>query len=1543
MSRESVNGRRKVLFAAAGVVATLLATRAAEAATDTWTGASSANWSDPLNWTGGNAPPQNGDVLNFDGTANLASTNDITGATFAGITFAAGAGAFTLGGNSLLLTGDVTNSSAAAQTLNLAPATFTSNGVNMPTGGLVLDGSTVGVNNTGGGSLSLGQLTFGSAPLSANVSTLNVNNSATATGLTIQTKSASANVINVASGQTFTVTGTGTNGGVWIGTPNTVSGSGNIPTNVTFAGSGSFSVTGGSMYVGVGTTNIGANDRNVARVDMTGLSSFSYTGGNNFGVGWMTRPDGQLKLAGGSNTIIASQIKVGDSRKTGTDSADDNNGVTARLFLGAGTNTLQTDNVFVGRKKGAGSIEWVDANNGSLTLTAKDGVGRTNITISQMDSGSGTSTNSQMLLAGHSSNVLAATVIVGRLAATGSPTNANVMTFDRGTFDVNSLQLGVNASGGSPNGAQGTFTLGTLGDANATGVLNVNTQFLLGNDTNTATFTPTGGSPTNTFTKAIFNVNSGTANVNTDIQVVTNDSAADRAADVFTVNLAGGTLNMMGHNIGSAASPLKVFNQTGGTLSNTGVVAADAITIGAGATVTGAPTYLISSGGTLTSGVGTLTRPSGGGIVGGGAAAATVSGDIQAASGSKIAPGSGTTAGTLAFANNLILDSGSTVAFDLSNTPASGNDQVTVAGNLTASGTVNLSIAPIGAGPAVGQTYTLFTYTGTLSGNETNFSAAGIPNTRTTYSIVPTATTPGSVQLSVGGAAAKALAWVGNVNNTWDVVGASNWQDTGALQEKFYNLDSVTFDDSSTNLNDVQLVGSLVPAGVTVNASRNYTFAGSGAIGGSVALTKQGSGTLVVATNNTNTGGTDIQGGTVQVGNGGATGSLGSGNIANAGTLAFKRSDNLTFANVVSGVGSVVKLGSNTLTLTGNNTYTGPTVISAGVVSVSTVANSGTASPLGAGTADGTSLVLDGGTLRWTGAAAQSTNRGFTLGAAGGTFDSQPTVDDQPLTISGNVNYTGNGPRTLTLNANEGATVNVTQNSLNAAISDGPGGATSVVKNGPGGWSLNNSSNGFTGGTTINGGRLRAQTANALGTGPVTVNDGGQLWISTASVFSNNLSITGIGIPEGTNTENLGALRLAANGAEVAGTVTLTGNARITGRSATGSGGVISGQVTGNFALEFGGGTNTGNAGVVVLSNTANNWTGDTTVNIGTLRAGAASTPVSGGVIPHGAGAGNVVVNGGTTTATFDVNGFDVTVNGLSSSGTAANAVVTNSSGTASTLSVGDNNATASFGGAVSGNLNVAKIGTGTQTISGTNTYTGSTTASAGTLVLGSSLTTSTSLNGLGGIIVVAPGGDKTIKTGSVTASGGGTVDLKNNKMILTNNVASDVRSVIASGALSTSNPPPAGKTAGLGYAQGDDPIISGLGGSFGGESFTAADTIVKYTYLGDADLDGDVDGVDVGKWATNFTGSGGSTAKVWTQGDWDYDGDVDGVDVGKWATNFTGSGGGVLDLPGAQPAAVKILDSMGFTVVPEPGSIGLLLTAACGLATRRRRRHNAR
>jgi T5SS/PEP-CTERM-associated repeat protein len=196
-----------------------------------------------------------------------------------------------------------------------------------------------------------------------------------------------------------------------------------------------------------------------------------------------------------------------------------------------------------------------------------------------------------------------------------------------------------------------------------------------------------------------------------------------------------------------------------------------------------------------------------------------------------------------------------------------------------------------------------------------------------------------------------------------------------------------------------------------------------------------------------------------------------------------------------------------------------------------------------------------------------------------------------------------------------------------------------------------------------------------------------------------------------------------------------------------------------------------------------------------------------------------------------------------------------------------------------------------------------------------------------------------------------GKLDLNDNDLVIDysgasplNTVANQIKSGRAGGAWNgngiTSSAAAVNPRTALGYGE-----ASALGlSSFSGQSVDSTAVLVKYTFYGDADLDGDADGVDIGTWATNFTGElGGTGTKVWTQGDWDYDGDVDGVDAGLWAQSFTGELGGgglgsiVVNDPTISPQAAAILRGMGITVVPEPAAL-LVISSTALLLLRRRR-----
>jgi autotransporter-associated beta strand protein len=122
---------------------------------------------------------------------------------------------------------------------------------------------------------------------------------------------------------------------------------------------------------------------------------------------------------------------------------------------------------------------------------------------------------------------------------------------------------------------------------------------------------------------------------------------------------------------------------------------------------------------------------------------------------------------------------------------------------------------------------------------------------------------------------------------------------------------------------------------------RSNVFTFGGVINGTGSVQQNGTGTTVLVGDNTYAGGTTINAGTLQLGDGGSSGGL-IGNVSDNGTLAFDRSDAVTFGGVVSGTGNLTQSGAGTLTLTGNNTYSGGTNLNGGTVAVNSDANLGT-------------------------------------------------------------------------------------------------------------------------------------------------------------------------------------------------------------------------------------------------------------------------------------------------------------------------------------------------------------------------------------------------------------------------------------------------------------------------------------------------------------------------------------------------------------------------------------------------------------------------
>ncbi len=270
-------------------------------------------------------------------------------------------------------------------------------------------------------------------------------------------------------------------------------------------------------------------------------------------------------------------------------------------------------------------------------------------------------------------------------------------------------------------------------------------------------------------------------------------------------------------------------------------------------------------------------------------------------------------------------------------------------------------------------------------------------------------------------------------------------------------------------------------------------------------------------------------------------------------------------------------------------------------------------------------LVLDGGTLQYTGAAT-STDRLFTVGSteAGGATGTLAASGTGALNFTntgaiayGTAGTAGTADQTRTLGLTG---TNTGANTLAPSIGNNGTGAVSLSKTGAGSWTLTGN-NTYTGTTTVGGGVLTATgtgSNKALGgTTSVLVNNGGMLLFGAANQASTSAAITLGTTAAQTPASTTGILSFAA-GASQGTAETLTNGTAAGGPTTAGLGTLT---LNNTATLAFGGASTTLVFGTFTPNGNVLTITGYT--NTGTLTAGNSGAGTDDRLIFSGDQSGN--------------------------------------------------------------------------------------------------------------------------------------------------------------------------------------------------------------------------------------------------------------------------------------------------------------------------------
>ncbi|WP_313697188.1 autotransporter-associated beta strand repeat-containing protein [Achromobacter sp.] len=729
---------------------------------------------------------------------------------------------------------------------------------------------------------------------------------------------------------------------------------------------------------------------------------------------------------------------------------------------------------------------------------------------------------------------------------------------------------------------------------------------------------------------------------------------------------------------------------------------------------------------------GTLTLP--------GSAALTLNGDIGG-TGGLIKNGSDTLAlnGANSFQGGVALNGG---------TLALGSDTALGVGRLTAADGTTLSASvPVNASNAI-----TLAGTTTITGADLGLSGdidgpGGLVKTGTgTLTLSGDNSYQGGTQLSGGTLA----------------LGSDTALGSGALTA----AGGTTLQGQGVSLtNDVLLQGP-----VTVNGAGNLAL--NGVVSGTGPLTKDGTSTLTLGNANTYDGGTVLAGGTIIAGNNAALGT-GDLTVAGAGTLqagapgialgndiglgaplTVSGANDLTLAGNITGPGSLIKTDGSTLTLTGQNQYTGGTTLTGGTLIGDTSSLTGNIA-----TSTGTSVVFNQAPGSGTYAGAITGGGGLVKDGAGtvtltgpnaytgGTVINAGTLAGNATSLQGNITVVDGSAIVFNqngANGTYGGNINTTGNNTGTLTKDGDASLTLTGNNNVGG------------GTTVNSGTLLVD--GTLTGGPVTINPGGNLGGSgsvaadvelednarlVAGTPGNPISFArSLALSNGTQLDfTLGTPNSATTAVTVAQNLRLDGVLNITDGGNLGTGvyrlfayggsltdnGMQFGTLPSSLAtadlqlqnqpnqinlvlqmepgeIQFWNGAKTTPDGIIAggagtWNATATNWT-DTT--------GASADPWNGKFAAFSGAAGTVTVEGAQ-----NVTGLQFLTDGYTLQAGTAGAIAIAQAQTPVRV---ENGATATISAPITGAGGIDKLNGGTLVLEGVNTYTGNTAIRSGVL-----------------------------------------------------------------------------------------------------------------------------------------------------------------------------------------------------------------------------------